>query len=99
MRFSVAGQHNGIPLTSAWGGYIADGGEKNSPFLLEKLRTEESEPVRSFIIFVFKLMSESGDLRGRHDVATQVDQAVSKLIIPFLKEEGQESLEQIKKSL
>jgi len=80
-------------------GYIADGGEKNIPFLLEKLRTEESEPVRRYIIYVFELMSESGDLRGRHDVAAQVDQAVSKLTIPFLKEEGQESLEQIKKTL
>lgn len=80
-------------------GYIADGGEKNIPFLMEKLRTEESESVRRYIIFVFELMAVSGDLRGRQDVAAQVEQAVSKLTIPFLKEEGQESLEKIKKSL
>lgn len=79
--------------------YLADGGQKNIPFLLKKLGEEDDEAVGRYVIFVFELLAERGDLRGRHDVAAQVEQAVSKLTIPFLKEEGQESLEKIKKSL
>jgi len=79
--------------------YIADGGQKNIPFLLEELRAEDSEPPRRYIILVFDLMADRGYLRGRKDVATEVESAVASMKIPFLKEVSQESLKKINASL
>jgi|SRR5687767_3294061 hypothetical protein len=79
--------------------YIAEGGEKNIPFFLQKLSVEKSEAVQMYIIDVFKIMSWRGHLRGREDVAVHIEQVVSKMTIPFIKETSQESLESIKKSL
>jgi hypothetical protein len=78
--------------------YIAAGGEKNVPFLLAKLRTEKSEAVQRYIIFVFEIMSRRGYLHGRQDVIDQSEEAISKMTIPFLKESSQESLKIIKES-
>jgi hypothetical protein len=79
--------------------YIAEGGEKNIPFLLEKLKTEDSEEMRRNVIFVFELMAGRGYLRGRKDVAVEVENAVAKMTIPFLKELSEESLKKINGSL
>ena len=79
--------------------HIAEGGEKNISFFLQKLSEEKSEAVQMYIIDVFKLMSWKGHLRGREDVVVQIEQVVSKMTIPFIKETSQQSLESIKKSL
>jgi hypothetical protein len=79
--------------------YIAEGGEKNIPFFLQKLSEEKSEAVQMYIIDVFKLMSWKGHLRGREDVVVQIEQVISKMTIPIVKETSQQSLDNIKKSL
>src|SRR5215204_3001678 len=47
--------------------YIADGGQKNIPFLLEKLGEEDDEATQRYIILAFELMAGRGYLRGRKD--------------------------------
>jgi hypothetical protein len=79
--------------------YIAEGGEKNIPFLLEKLGQEESESMQRYIILVFEMMAGRGYLRGRTDVVKGVEQAVDKMSDSFLKEVSQESLKKINESL
>ena len=79
--------------------YIANGGEKNIPFLLEKLKAEDSEGMRGNVIFVFELMAGRGYLHGRKDVAEEVEKAVAKMKVPFLKETGEASLKKINESL
>jgi hypothetical protein len=79
--------------------YIAEGGQKNIPFLLQKLKDEDSEPMRRYIILVFDLMANRGYLRGRTDVATEVEIAVAGMKIPFLKEMSRQSLKKINDSL
>jgi hypothetical protein len=79
--------------------YIAEGGQKNIPFLLTQLGDEGDEAMQRYIIFVFELMANRGYLRGRNDVAKQVESVVAKMKVPFLKEVSQESLNKINNSL
>jgi hypothetical protein len=79
--------------------YIANGGEKNVPFLLQKLKSEKRENVEKNIIFVFGLMAIKGRLKGRHDVLDQIEPIVAGMKFRVYKEPATEDLDLIRKSL
>jgi hypothetical protein len=77
--------------------YIADGGEKAIPFLLNKLVNADGESAQSYVIDIFEAMSRRGFLRNHPEVIDRITQVVSAMRQPFFKEMGQKSLANIKK--
>jgi hypothetical protein len=78
--------------------YIADGGEKAIPFLLDKLRTSDDEPTQSQIIDIFEAMSRRGYLQNRRDVVDQIRENVTRMKRPFFKKMGETSLKNIEET-
>lgn len=79
---------------------IADGGEKNIPFLLERLRSEPSEVSQHDIIYIFDVMAyRGGSLRGRNDVITEIKQRVSSMKGERVKYRSEQMLKNIEKNI
>ena len=56
---------------------VADGGERIIPVVLDQLKAESSETGQDLLIHIFEELALNGHLRGRRDVADQVQQLVS----------------------
>ena len=65
---------NREPPEIAYAAFIAEGGEKNIPYLLQRLKAEKVEIVQTRLIDIFSVMAINGQLRGRHDVIGELDQ-------------------------
>jgi len=76
---------------------IARGGQQHIPFLLDKLRTENYEPNKVHIIYIFRAMSVLGYLNGRHDVTEQIEHVISDMKLNQTKEQAKELLNEIRK--
>jgi len=79
--------------------YIAAGGEKNVPFLLQKLKTEKRENVQVQILILFDFLAGQGHLKSRQDIFDQLHAIVSAMKIAPFKKQGEEQLIRIKKNL
>lgn len=77
--------------------FIARGGQKNVPFLLEKLKASRSDIERRDILSIFRSMSVTGNLQCTQEVLNQLDQAVSGMFMELYKDDARESLDQVKK--
>lgn len=89
---------NREPPTTAYAAYIAEGGEKNIPFLLQRLKAERLEMVQTELIDIFTVMAIKGQLRGREDVIADLEQVISKMKYEPVKLIAQKYLEEIKKN-
>lgn len=78
---------------------IADGGAKIIPFLLERLKVEESETDQDLIIHIFERLAIKGHLRGREDVAVQLRQVVSTMKNESIRSESQQRLQVVEGSV
>lgn len=76
--------------------FIAEGGEKNIPFLLEKLKTEDSEVDKTEIFYIFRAMAVKGLLEGRQDIIEQLEQIITVMKIQPFKEQAERDLVVIK---
>jgi len=65
------------PKTIGFAYLIADGGAKNIPILMESLKREPDESIRADIIYVFEVLADHGELKGRPDVVRQLQVLVS----------------------
>ena len=59
-----------------YGQWIAKDG-RAATFLMQRLKSERYEQRQRDIIYVLRFMAVNGELRGRHDIATIVNQVVS----------------------
>jgi len=89
---------NREPPEIAYAAYIAEGGEKNFPYLLQRLKAEQLEITQTRIIDIFTLLSIKGHLRGRKDVVAQLEQVVSKMKYEPVRLQAQAYIEEIKKN-
>lgn len=69
---------------------IAAGGERNIPFLLERLKAERSELFQKDILRIFVAMSVRGQLQGRQDIVVQLEQVVAEMWFGPIKEDAEE---------
>lgn len=90
---------NREPPESAYAAYIAEGGEKNIPYLLQRLKAERVEIVQTRLIDIFTVMAIKGQLRGRKDILAELDQVVSKMEFEPVKRKAQMYLEEIRKNV
>lgn len=65
------------PKTIGFAYLIADGGASNITFLLNSLKGEGDEPLRADMIYIFEVLAERGELKGRSDVERQLHDVVS----------------------
>ena len=89
---------NREPPETAYAAYIAEGGEKNIPYLLQRLKAERLEMVQTEIIDIFTVMAIKGQLRGREDVIAELEEVVAKMKYGPVKLIAQKYLEDIKKT-
>lgn len=78
---------------------IAKGGERNIPFLLERLRTERSQLHQTDIIYIFRAMSVLGHLHGRQDIVVQLEQVVAEMWFGPVKEKAERHLQEIRNNI
>lgn len=90
---------NREPPEIGYATYIAEGGEKNIPYLLQRLRAERLEIVQTRLIDIFTVMAIKGQLRGRKDVVGELDDIVSKMEYEPVKREALMYLEEIRKNV
>lgn len=86
------------PPDSYLADYIADGGQKAIPALLEELENERDELSQYGIIEIFEVMSVKGYLRDRPDVVGRIRKVVAGMKIPTFRQMPQEDLEKIEKN-
>jgi hypothetical protein len=79
--------------------YIVAKGEKNIPFLLQRLKMERYENDKVKILYLFELLASRGYVKGRQDVFNQLEETVSAMKIGTFKAQGEEELKEIKKNL
>jgi len=76
---------------------IAGEGEKNLPYLLERLERESNEMRKHDIIVIFgAIQTISVDLRKRDDVMSRLQTVVDQMKEPIWKEMSEQSLQDIK---
>lgn len=75
---------------------IAEGGEKNIPILLEKLKGKDTSIFQRDITRIFAAMAEQGHLNGRQDVVQQIERVVAAMDSTWDKEFGEMHLSTIK---
>ena len=90
---------NREPPEIAYAAYIAEGGEKNIPYLLERLKSEKLEITQVRIIDIFTVLAIKGHLRARQDVVAQLEQVVSRMKYEPIRRQAQGYLEEIKKNM
>ena len=90
---------NREPPEITYAAYIAEGGEKNIPYLLQRIRAESLEIVQTRLIDIFTVMAIKGQLRGRKDVVAELEQTTSNMKYEPVKLKAQLYLQTIKKHL
>lgn len=79
--------------------YIAEGGEKNVPYLLERLSNEESEINQAYIIGIFRSLSNRGHLKDKQDVIYQLERIASAMQYQPAQEESKRDLKVIRSNI
>jgi hypothetical protein len=87
---------NREPPEIAYAAYIAEGGEKNIPYLLRRLEAEQLEITQLHVIDIFTMLAVKGHLRGRQDVIAQLDQVVSRMKYEPIRLKARAYLDEIK---
>ncbi|HSE36444.1 MAG TPA: hypothetical protein VLG74_04020 [Blastocatellia bacterium] len=77
---------------------IADGGEKVVPYLVQSLKAEQNDYAKDNIVYVFEIMSERDQLRGRHEIIDLIRNIVSNMKSGARKELSKKRLEKIEKN-
>ena len=90
---------NREPHEIALAAYIAEGGDKNIPYLLQRLKAEQLEISQAHVIDIFVVLAIKGTLRGRQDVVDQLEEVVAKMKSPPVRQKAQGYLEEIKKNV
>ena len=90
---------NREPPEIALAAYIAEGGDKNIPYLLQRLKAEKLEISQTHVIDIFVVLSIKGNLRGRQDVVDELEQVVAKMKYQPVRLKAQTYLEKIKKNV
>jgi hypothetical protein len=65
------------PPTLGFAYLIAEGSPKNISTLLDSLNNEKDESFRADMMYIFEVVAERGDLKGREDVVRQLMTVVS----------------------
>jgi hypothetical protein len=79
---------------------IADGGEKVIPYLLERIKAEQSETFQDAgLLHIFEESAKKGYLRGRRDVIEQLRPIVSAITNDEIKRSAQQRLNFIERNL
>ena len=89
---------NREPPHIGYAAYIAEGGEQNIPYLLQRLKAERLEITQTRILDIFTVLANQGDLRGRSDVVSQLEEVVSKMKYEPVRLKAQRYIEEIKKN-
>lgn len=82
-----------------YAGDIAEGGEKIIPPLLDRLKTESSETRQDFLIHIFEELALKEHLRGRRDVADQLEHVVNLMKEDDIKGRSQRRLKVVQDNL
>jgi len=82
-----------------YAGDVAEGGEKIIPPLLDRLKTESSETRQDFLIHIFEELALKEHLRGRRDVADQLEHVVSVMKDTDIKRRSQQRVKVIQDNL
>jgi len=84
------------PPHSGYAAYIAEGGEKNIPYLLQRLEAERSEITQLHLIDIFTVLAIKGHLHGRQDVLVRLEQVVSRMKYEPIRQKALEYLDEIR---
>jgi hypothetical protein len=86
------------PKTIGLAYLIADGGQKNIPILMDSLRSEKNESIQADQVYIFEVLADRGELKGRRDVASQLYDIVSEMH-GTPKERAEDSVQKIMKEV
>lgn len=86
------------PKTIGLAYLIADGGVNTIPILIEAIKNENDESVRADLIYILEVFADRGDLKGRQDVAMQLQRAISAMH-GTSRERAEESLAKISQGI
>ena len=86
------------PPEIAYAAYIAEGGDKNIPYLIQRLKAEPLEIQQTRIIDIFTVLAIKGHLRGRQDIVVQLEEVVSKMKYEPVKFKAQSYVQEIKRN-
>lgn len=89
---------NREPPEIAYAAYIAEGGDKSIPYLLQRLRAEPLEINQTRIIDIFTVLAVKGHLRGRQDIVIQLEDVISKMKYEPVKVKAERYIQDIKKN-
>lgn len=89
---------NREPPEIAYAAYIAEGGDKNIPYLIQRLKAEPLEIEQTRIIDIFTVLALKGHLRGRQDIVVQLEEVVSKMKYEPVKLKAQRYVQEIKRN-
>jgi hypothetical protein len=90
---------NREPPEIAYAAHIAEGGDKNVPYLLQRLKAEQLEITQTRIIDIFTVLAIKGHLRGRQDVVDQLEEVASQMKYAPVKLQAHRYIEEIKKNV
>lgn len=75
---------------------VADGGEKNIPFLLSKLYKENDGHTKEVAIFLLSVMDSNGNLPKRDEVIAVIERTISEMKDDGFKDSASKHLQQMK---
>ena len=90
---------NREPPEIGYAAYIAESGDKDIPYLLQRLKAEQLEIRQMQIIDIFVVLAIKGNLRGRQDVVDQLEEVVVKIRYEPVRLKAQRYIEEIKKNV
>ena len=90
---------NREPPEIAYAVHIAEGGDKNIPYLLQRLKAEQLEITQTRIIDIFTVLAIKGHLRRRQEVVDQLEEVASKMKYAPVRLQAQKYIEEIKKNV
>jgi len=90
---------NREPPEIGYAAYIAESGDKDIPYLLQRLKAEQLEIRQMQIIDIFVVLAIKGNLRGRQDVVDQLEEVVVKMKYEPVRLKAQRYVEEIKKNV
>jgi hypothetical protein len=89
---------NREPPEIAYAAHIAEGGEKNIPYLIQRLKAEPLEINQTRIIDIFTVLAIKGHLRGRQDIVVQLEDVASKMKYEPLRLQAERYVQDIKRN-
>ena len=89
---------NREPPEIAYAAYIAEGGDKTIPYLIQRLKAEPTEIDQTRIIDIFTVLAIKGHLRGRQDIVVQLEDVVSMMKYEPVKLKAGRYIQEIKKN-